>query len=525
MADSTFWNRMGFDGASAIGLGGVDTRPYTVLSKGASAMAQKVLDDAAAIFPEFDGVSNVALPLPADFAAPSFGSFLNWHTAHQVQFLKERAPNWTAGDLRAVTFGTSANPVENETFVLSADGRRAIHVNQLQTIDLAQLPLEDQRRLAEDIPAFRAIHANPLGLWPADGVSGSAPPTTVAAARDRIETLYLAELERAVQSSANYRPERRAEAVTAANLQTHYPNMFLDQIDLMRRRLAKMAIFNPDAIGQFVADLKERFERLERYATTTRPTLNSFGLIEAANSTDDLASLDRAKLIFMQMELRLRDVAASSADIAFTGNFIGRAVDTPLMVFLFQTQENSSAEADARARSEELNQMNALIQAYTRIQQFVNDTLKRFDPVAFQAANPNDDKAIERKALLGKNSLSDLNLSSSDLRALSMFETSLAKLNQNSFHPIELATNAVRPTFDIIVMPSPFIPFVGLKQHTQQEWDLFSQSLSKVSKVLSSDSQARMDEVNRISRGKNRSYELASETLNKMTDILRSIVN
>ena len=524
MADPTFWSRMGFDGGSALGIAGVDTRPYTLWTKDAAETAQKVLDDAAAIFPEFDGVTTVAMPLPTDFASPPFSSFLNWHTAHQVKFLKERASNWVAGDLRAVTFGTSANPIENQTFLLSADGRRVMHVNQLQSVDLAALPLADQERLAE-LPAFRALHSNPLGLWPADSVSGSAPPATVAEARARIERDYLGPLEALFKASFFFRDDRRSEKVTVTNMATHYPNLFLDQVDLLRRQLQRMAIFSPDALGEWVRELKERFERVERYSTVTPPTVNSQGLTLAANSTDDLVSVGRAKSIFLQTELRLRDLSMSSATIAFDGKFDNRIVDTPLMVTLFQTQENYSAEADAQAHSEELNQMNALIQAYTRIQKYVNDTLKTFDPVAFKAANPNDDKAVERKAFLGKNILSDLGFSAEELRLLSMFETSLVKQNNNSLLPIEISTNALRPSFDILGDFNPFFNMTFLKQHTQQEWDLFSQNLSKVAKVLSSESQSRMDAVNAISRGKNRNYELATETLNKMTDILRSIVN
>lgn len=524
MADPTFWSRMGFDGGSALGIAGVDTRPYTLWTKDAAETAQKVLDDAAAIFPEFDGVTKVALPLPTDFANPSYASFLNWHTAHQVKFLKESAPNWVVGDMRAVTFGTSANPIENQTFLLSADGRHVIHINQLQSVDLAALPLADQERLAE-LPAFRALHSNPLGLWPADALSGSTPPATVAEARDRIESVYLGPLEALFKSSFFYRDDRRAEKVTAANLPTHFPNLFLEQLDTLRLQLKRMAIFSPDAIGEWVRQLKERFERVERYSTVTPPTLNARGLTLAANSTDDLASVGRAKSIFLQTELRLRDLSISAATIAIDGKFDNRLVDTPLMVILFQTQENYSAEADAQARSEELNQMNALIQAYTRIQKYVNDTLKTFDPVAFQAANPNDDKAVERKAFLGKNTVSDLGFSAEDLRLLSMFETTLVKENNNSLLPIEISTNALRPSFEILGAVNPFFNVTFLKQHTQQEWDLFSQNLSKVAKVLSSESQARMDTVNAISRGKNRNYELATETLNKMTDILRSIVN
>ena len=258
-------------------------------------------------------------------------------------------------------------------------------------------------------------------------------------------------------------------------------------------------------------------------------------LADAANSTDDLGSVTRALNVFLRAELRLRDIVAQSIDIIFTGRYRnpadptdqGRVVDTPLMVFLFQTQQNYSAEAEAQAKSEELNEMKALIGIYTKVQKMVNDTLQKFDPVKFQEANKDNDKAVEYHRFYDVEWTTQLpaSFTASDFLILSMFDKTLAPRNDNTYLPIEGQTNAGRPLFEFFSM----IPAVGtaaqFKLHTQQDWDLFSQSLSKVSEVLSADSQARMDEIDRISRGKNRNYELASDTLNKMTDILRSIIN
>ncbi len=526
--DPTWWGAMGIDGGSATGFAGVETRPYTILSRGSSYMAQKVLDDAAQIFPEFDGVTNKAVPLPADYANPDFGSFVGWHTAHQIQYLKEQVPDWKPSDTVSVTFGTSVEPVDNETFLLTADGLGVIHVNQLKVTDIARLPLTDQERLAE-IPAFRALFSNPLGWWPADAVpasTGRAPPATSAEARARLKKEVLDAFASEVTGAASYQGLVRDTKVTAANIATAYPLLFLDQIDIIATRIDNMGVFNPDVIVKMIADLKERYERIEKYANVTQPsTVATTGLTASANSTDRLASVARALNVFLGAELRLHDIVASSIDIIFSGKYLERVVDTPIMVFLFQAQENNSAEAEAQAKSEELNQMKALIGTYTKMQKIINDTLQKFNPVAFQEANKDNDKALEKKKLMGVDTVAELKFGADDLAILSMFEKLLAPLNNNTYLPVESATNAARPSFDFAVSIPVIGNFVPLKEHSQQEWDLFSQSLSKVSKVLSADSQARMDEIDRLSRGKNRNYELASDTLNKMTDILKSIVN
>lgn len=522
MAVDGYWQSMGLDGGSAQGYAGVETRPYTRLSEGGASMAQKVLDDAALIFPEFDGVVNKAAPPPANFANPDFAAFANWHTAHQVQFLKEQSPAWAAGDFRAVTFGSSGNAAENQTFVLSADGQRVYFVNTLMPVDVAKMPLEDQERLA-DLPAFRALISNPQGWWPADGLPGEPPPpATVAEARERIEADFLGPLEQLIKGSPFYDDTRRGEVLAAGNLGELYHNLFLDQIDMLRQRLAKMAVFDPNSVGLLVKDWRERFQRIERFATVTaQQTSGISGLTAAVNSLDNLAGVGRGLKVFLRSELRLRDLMDGSNQIVFSGTFNGQVTDTPMMVFLLQTQKNNAAEAAAQAKSEELNEMKALVQIYTKIQQLVNETMQKFDPVAFGAVPGRKETDEEKIGFLGRTGvIFPPPLTAEQKIVLSMFETSLAKANNNTFHPLETVANAPRPTFDFVGSDANM--FI---KHSQTEWDLFSQNLSKTSKVLSADSQARMDEINRISRGKNRNYELASETLNRMTDILRSIVN
>ncbi len=532
MPSDTYWQSMAFDGASGRGVAGLDPHPYARLSEGNSFVdangiaqfASKVLFDGAAVFPEFDGTSNQALPLPADYASPSFASFAGWHTAIQAQFLKDQTPGWTAGDFRATTFGTSPDPTQNQTYVLSVDGRRVYFVNTLMGADIARMPLEDQEVLA-GVPAFRALLTTPQGWWPADAQPGGAvPPATVAEARAKIETEILGPIETVITASRTYDATRRNEEITSANLGSLYHNLFLDQIDMLRLRLAKMAVFDPDALKMIVKDWQERFTRIERFSSITPQTPVANGLTTSVNSLDGLAGANRALQVFLRSELRIRDLMTASSQIVFTGTYktgdTVRVADTPMMVFMFQTQQNYTAEAEAQAKSEELNEMKALIESYTKIQKLVNQTLQTFDPVKFGAVDGRKETDQEFKRFLDKSTLNDLPSPADETKlVLAMFDSVAARQNTNSFHPLEIDTNALRPTFDFMQSGAAF------KEHTQTDWDLFSQNLSKVSKVLTADSQARMDEINRISRGKNRNYELASDTLNRMTDILRSIIN
>ena len=280
-------------------------------------------------------------------------------------------------------------------------------------------------------------------------------------------------------------------------------------------------------VGQFTADLKTRFDRIDSYANVTQQgaTAGFNRLTDAVNSTDNLAGIGRALNVFLQSELRQRDLLAVADTIVFDGTFNDRKVDTPMMVFVFQTQENYSDEAEAQARSEEMNQMKALLESYTRMQDIVNQTIRTFDPVQFQKDNenaPNADQLFEEKTLLGGLTADSLlsTLTTTDFFVLSMFDRTASRASSNTFLPIENETNSIRPSFPFFYDGSNL-----LKPYKQQDWDLFSQDLSKISKVLSADAEARMDAINRVAKEKNRHYELATETINKMTEILRSIVN
>lgn len=522
-----FWQNMGFDGASAQGMAGVNRQPYTILSQGTTVMAQKVLDDAAALFPEYDGETNIPPRLPPDFATPTGESFATWHTAAQIAYLKALEPDWR-NTPAVVTFGTAPSAFDYRTWLLSADGRSVINVNTLQTSDIARLSLDDQTRLAE-LPAFLEIHADPKGLWPAtaagvQSAGGTAPPATVAEARARIDKL-ISDLEAVVKTSVHYDADKRTEEVTANNLTERYPNLFLDQIDILRDRVANMAIFSFDAIGKIVDDLRKRFVRIERYSTVTPPQPDNFGtgLTLSANSTDNLAGVKRALNIFLRSEVQLRDIADIKHEVVTYGTMKLRPLDTPGMIFVLQTQDNYAKEAEARAQSEDLNQINALVQSYTGMQKMLNATLAKFDPVQFQKDNPNDyEKKNEYKTLLGETNIMVSQMSQEDRNILSMFEKRYVTANSNSYHPLEKELNTLRPT--ISVFTDFFIAGV-FKPKMQKEWDLDSQNLAKVSKILSQESQLRMDQINALSREKNRNYDIATETLTKMTDILRSIVN
>ncbi len=62
-------------------------------------------------------------------------------------------------------------------------------------------------------------------------------------------------------------------------------------------------------------------------------------------------------------------------------------------------------------------------------------------------------------------------------------------------------------------------------KHEKTIWDALAVQLGESTKIIGQSSQIQMDAINKLSQEKNRHYELGSNVLNKMTEILRSITS
>jgi len=520
MASDTFWTTQGLTPARSLFQqtpGDLQGNPAGLLRgiapDGARSAALATADQT--IFPRFDGVTNLVPRRPADFAAPTPDSFARWHGFHQVEYLRTHGTATTVTDgadtftVYTATLGTQSDPFFNLQAVLAQDGTQVIILNTLSAADLAGLPLADQRALAAN-PIFREHFAGPLGLTPNTAI------TSTQAARDQMRTEILNRIA-IIQNAPSYDPGRQADFdADPAARPGLYHYLFTGQLQILSDRLASMGIFHPDTIKAEADAILTRFARLERYmGLTPEGTMVLQTLPTGVNATDQGASIRSAQSILAGIEMRLFDLATASRSVALTGIYEGKRVDTPDMVFLFQTFETYANEAEAEARSEDLKQLNALLSDYTMMQRLLNTTLQSYDPVALA-----DPDTVERKGLLGETSTTAAAFTALNRRVLAMFDTLLTGAQSpNSGHPIETELALTRPTESIILFGST------LQEHPKPIWDAFARNLAEATKILNQDTQIRMDEIAELNRTKNRSYDLASNTLNRMADILRSVIN
>lgn len=484
-------------------------RPYLGLrgSVGVSLSAPQIAADAAALFPVFDGVSNILPNPPADYAAPTPASFMQWHSAHQVAWLGDFGTIITATDgpatitSRAATLGAGSNSLR---LVLSADARQAIAVNTLTPDTIAKLPLEDQRLIALD-PTFQTEIADPFGLRPASG------DTSIDTVRTLMRQGVLA-AQAIIQSAPDFVAGQGAAFLANPALRSNlYHYMFLEELGLLSQRLDGMAIFHPDSITAEVKAISERFERLHAYksvvpeTTTTTPSGTA-----NVNSSDGGASMAQAAEIFVQVESRIYDMAVQRFNIAQTGLFQSRRLDTPSLTFLLQNMQTMSDEAKAEGKTEEMNQNNRLLEDYAAMQRALTRTLQVYNAPAVTPAS------------LVALADGPATIAQADAPVM-MFASRFAPggfggAAANTYHPVERLKNIERPLLDLVETDAPL--WVGQKK---SYWDRAANSLGEATKQLGQDTQIQMDTINQLNKMKNRHFELASNVLNKTAEMLRML--
>lgn len=477
------------------------TAPYLRLSISAVDELDwaSVSADARTLFPVFDGQTNLMPGRPADFASPTAASFMNWHAAHQLEYLNAHGVvtdlTDDAGALSA-RVATVTGPPDLSLF-LTQDGRQVINLATLQPTDIAMLSLDDQRVLAA-LPAFTTTIAPAFNLRPAAGDAGpvavrDAIKDDIAAIRDQIAT------------SPRFIPNQRGEFDSNPAARAGLYHYFFDaQLGILESRLDKMAIFQPDVIDQILADLGERYLRLERYMSMTPETPGTdVAVPRNVNSTDGGASVAAAADIFLGVEARLYDIANTRFTLAETGEFNGRHADVPQLVFVLQSLATRAAEAEAEAKTEELNQNNLVLKDYSRMQDILNRTLKLF-------ADLETDTEVSAGSYVSLSGVSP-----EDLPVIAMFNAGGMDA-ANTYHPVESERSVMRPLLDMLGVPMATYP--------KDVWDRFSIELGNATQQIGRDSQIRMQEIARMNEQKNRHYEMGSNILSRTAEIIRSIL-
>ena len=464
--------------------------------------------DAEALFPTWDADGTIITSRPASYSAASTGDeFSHWHSAHQLAWMAEHGTVTTANDgdgditFTHATFGTNADAGLNLHVILSADRKEVITLNYLEPGDIAKLPLADQRALTLH-PAWDDLVTARHLLTPSGG-------QTVAEARAEATDL-VDEIIAAIQSSDSYVSgvESLFESDPSTRA-TYWHYIFTEQLQIMKGELDAMAVFDLDVIEQRVAAFTKRFERIERIdAMSAEADITGESLPRAVNAVDGGASIADALDLLIELELRIYDLTVAAAEVVSSGTYEGQVLDTPGMIFVLQTLTNYRKESEAEAMSEDLDQRNALLADYEKMQTLVTATLTKYS----SSGDADEKKTIADAGIL--NVLDD-----EEQRTVAMFDSYWSALNNNTYHAYETEKDLSRPVEAMVDSSG------NLLSYKKETWDALGLNLSEATGTLSRDNQEIMDEVNTLNSEKNRHYDLASSTLNKMTSILRSIVN
>lgn len=456
----------------------------------------------------FDGETKLLTGRPDDFGDPATATYLPsgfryWHTAHQLEWLK--AYQGPGASTLTVTDGVDTASTLAVSLPYGSDGGETMHVlltsglngavpgeklgvtilNDLMPDRLQRMSLEDQRLIASH-PAFGSLLAEPFALRPAVG-------ETVAQARAAMAAT-LQELRDLITGSPALPPsDDSAQPANPAEL-------VLDQIDLALANLDRMGVFYPPTIADLRAQLAAQYERLEHYGAALRGFTPPETAATGYMSADDRAGLRGAYEIFVQSSARMLDVARATAEVVATGRFNGKILDVAGMTFTFQVLANYQGEAEMQARTEEIRVRNALLANYSVMQQVANRT---------SAAIPPPEKADEGIVELKDGIIvydADNRLLEEKVAAMFLVGASVT----SAPHPSELQLGVTRPPLESTSM-------------NKGEWDTFGSVLSGAVRVLDRDVQSLSDQVNAISRERNRHFDMATEVMQKMASIVSEI--
>jgi len=455
---------------------------------------------AEALFPPYDGVTHRLGNTPTDFASTDPARFRFWHTAHQVEYIQANGTDYTGRDgalvlpSKEISLPPGLPPEQQLHAILSANGRGVIILNDLTADLLQRLPLDDQRLVA-DHPRFADLVGIPFGF------ALGGPEAAREAQIDRVK-----ELQQTIEDVGPLK--------LLAGLDDDDPTLELDpasfidrQLDLLLQRFERMAVFDELAIGERLAAFAERYERLRRYGSvpdpsTASPPLNTISL-------DGNASINAAYEIFARTEKRLFDIASISGGIIATGRHEGSLLDLPKLVVTFQAFVNAEKEEEGRARTEEIRQRNTILENYAEIQRLVNRVAARFET----PTKDDQDAARDRKNLFDGLTGAPLDQAR---KVAAMFSSDLFDAGEG-VHPAEAAINLRRPLMNLIERDG------GQPRHLKSAYDAYASSLGEATRNLDRDVQLLSDEVNQVSRQRNRHFDLATQTLQRMNDLVQNI--
>ncbi|MDO1583176.1 hypothetical protein [Rhizobium oryzicola] len=519
---------------------------------------------ADALFPVKDGL-NTTMPvadrppgfdvkasdLTTDDAINAFGRIFNtWHSSYQVEWVNAnlKAQAITNGVLllqgatTSITYVASVPPPANGTISLGEYSAtpRIYQVNTLTKDNFATMPTKDQERIVAT-EAFKHM-ASSLGL----SVNKQQMIDAANVLRGQV---------------TNYKASNRKFVALPPDAQ----QAFTDQIDLLISRLDKMSVFSQTDIQSQLTELQTRFNRLAAFFNvseenwrpgagqaplntqdlSTLPTNFSETWLPLGNdndvirvpknvvSLDDNATINSGYNVFLQQEMRIRDMKETRASVAAGDGYMnGKKLDAPSMIYYFQSQYNLEGEAKVTVETEEVKQQNAYLKTISVMQELINKSIAQFQkadegPKSFAGLGPD---FLDN---LAKQINSNPPLNEADIQTLKAIFMFSDKSNDAQKNPLEVLRGLSRPRLDLVRGNISTGPQNGgymwdnasndLQSHTHPQWSNYGTQLSELVTLVNQESQLKMNDINSLDRERNRHFDLANSALQKMADLLQNI--
>lgn len=451
----------------------------------------------------------------------SINTFLSWDTPTQIAFLKQPSTVSSSNSLvmdtlqsqwggvnynaqgtggvgaapgRSFGFGAAdgiTDPQNQMWVMLSNDNTKVYVLNNLQKSDIAQMSQADQQTLTQS-PYWSTLSAK-LGLYSASDSQETSVTTQIAAVQAEINNA-----QTAASDSAN--------GMTAADKQ-----VFLDEISDLNSQLAKMAIFSPTDIQNQLNAIKTRFERVQAFSLQKAPVINfTQGIPVGIVSTDGNATILSGYQNFMAQEKQILNVTNAAASLTASSTFNGKNLDVPTLIYYFQMYANLAQQAAIAADTEEVNQLNALLNTYSQMQTDVNTTMQAFgtsdtQTLGFMAPQTNPTQRAS--------------LSTDQLYLGTIFEDWDAGYK----HPLEAMYGIQKPTMDMYFDTNAANANLSLNTFTKAQWTDFSNSLANTVTQINQQTQIKMNNLDSAIKQKDREFDLGNNALSKLSDMIQSI--
>lgn len=539
---------------------------------------------ARAVFPHWDGTTNT---LPADGKPDDFDdaepqSFASWHSSYQAQWLAENPPSGSTGAPFVKTLTIGGTEVH---YLLSEDGATVLPINTIELSEIGVLSQADQLALTGS-DVWDDIEAR-LGVVPLTEVSTTSGGVTtlqidkLTELRDSLDAASSMSADD-VETFSKQVDLLEARILAGAIVQQDLVEEAVGEISARFLRVLEFA--NAPVQGEIAMVLAGIDGGNGPYSS-----MWTFGAGYNAYSSDDGETVSQGYDEFMRAERAILASKMARASIApVSGGFKDPRLDVPNLIYRLQSLYETEQDGVADGGTEELLQLYALLDDYALMQQMINETIKSYggdtengrrfmgidgsaghlthnlkDPDKgdseidaveyyyaytdadgvnwvekiskrtftawgmqnwfYSLAADNDDFAAQFTAD-DFHMVEGGDLSEAQMRVFTMFSNDYFTNPDGSPHPLEEHYGIERPTHRFVDDTSDA---EGRLAHYSDKstWDTYSTQLSDAVTQLNQQVQILQNDIDDATKQKNRHYELGSNALSKMYDMLANIAN